>query len=555
MDAFLQSIEADAASTFETNTEEWQAARQVGAVAGQVAVYSDSAADCDAALHSGAGQVASPTAPLLVSVAEQYKDSPSAASAYSQLPVWGLSSSDMKKAAAEGTVEGSSSGLGTNSISWAGSFFGAPFYIAFWQNKDLVLFMLASNIDSDLSKKASTAENGRIGHLSVASVPASAPSASSAVAQPSRITCSLTSDSHPRVIAIASGTNSLALKSDGSVWAWGRGDKGQLGDGAFIDSNTPVRVGNLNCVTAIAAGSNHDLALRTDGSVWAWGGNTRGQLGDGPAANADKPVAVMGLGSGVVAIAAGDETSFALKSDGSVWAWGRSDRGQLGDGNTSDSAIPVPVSGLSTGVAAIAAGDDFSLVLKTDGSVWGWGNSFSGQLGTITDQPLLIPTAVHGLAPGVKAISAGEGHSLVLKADGSVWALGKNTSGELGNGTTRDASVPTRVVGFASGAIAVASGTDDDSLALKSDGSVWAWGWGAACQLGNGSSDDRHLATPVTGLRSGVTAIAAGSGGGLALKSDGSLWAWGTNNHGELGDGVTQPEGGSCVPVQVVGLG
>jgi alpha-tubulin suppressor-like RCC1 family protein len=135
-----------------------------------------------------------------------------------------------------------------------------------------------------------------------------------------------------------------------------------------------------------------------------------------------------------------------------------------------------------------------------------------------------------------------------------VLAWGKNTSGQLGNGTIRDTSVPTPVSGLGSGVIAVAVGRGDFSLALKSDGSVWAWGWGAAGQLGDGSSDDRHVPTPVTGLWNGVTAIAGGGFGGIALKSDGSVWAWGTNNHGELGNGITQPEGGSYVPVQVVGL-
>jgi alpha-tubulin suppressor-like RCC1 family protein len=265
-------------------------------------------------------------------------------------------------------------------------------------------------------------------------------------------------------------------------------------------------------------------------------------------------VAVNGLGAGVVAIAAGDQNSLALKSDGSVWAWGRNDRGQLGNGTSNDSEVPVPVSGLASGVIQIADGGDFSLALRTDGSVWGWGNNFSGQLGNATPETLNTPTPVKGLAAGVKAISVGEGHSLALLANGSVLAWGKNTSGELGNGTTKDTPVPTLVSGLGSGVIAVAVGRDDFSLALKSDGSVWAWGWGAAGQLGDGSSADRHVPTPVTGLRNGVTAIAGGGGGGLALKSDGSVWAWGTNNHGELGNGITQPEGGSYVPVEVVGL-
>jgi alpha-tubulin suppressor-like RCC1 family protein len=552
---FLESIRTDAANTFETNKQEWETAKLEGAVAAEVALYSDSETDCDAALKSGTGVISSPTAPLLISVAVQYSDAASAAKAYANRSIWGLSPSDMEKNPPEGTVQGVATGLGNNAIAWSGSIFGAPFNIALWQNRAFMVFMLALHIATDQAKGMWTAENARIRRLgSTSGQPSSPATAASRPARPSPISCSLTQESHPRVIAIASGTNSLALKSDGSVWAWGRGDEGQLGNGTRTDSNVPVRVANLNCVTAIAVGGNQGLALRTDGSAWAWGGNSRGQLGDGTGANSDTPVAVNGLGAGVVAIAAGDQNSLALKSDGSVWAWGRNDRGQLGNGTSNDSEVPVPVSGLASGVIQIADGGDFSLALRTDGSVWGWGNNFSGQLGNATPETLNTPTPVKGLAAGVKAISVGEGHSLALLANGSVLAWGKNTSGELGNGTTKDTPVPTLVSGLGSGVIAVAVGRDDFSLALKSDGSVWAWGWGAAGQLGDGSSADRHVPTPVTGLRNGVTAIAGGGGGGLALKSDGSVWAWGTNNHGELGNGITQPEGGSYVPVEVVGL-
>jgi alpha-tubulin suppressor-like RCC1 family protein len=555
MEPFLESIRTDAATTFDTNRQEWETAKLEGAVVAEVAVYSDSETDCDTALNPISGVISSPTAPLLVSVAVQYSDAVSAAKAYANRSIWGFSLSDIEKNPPEGTVRGAATGLGNSSLTWSGSIFGSPFNVALWQNRAFMAFMLALHIPTDQAKGMWRSENARITRLgSTSRQPSSPATAASRRARPSPINCSVTPESHPRVIAIASGTNSLALKSDGSVWAWGRGDKGQLGNGSRTDSNVPVRVANLNCVTAIAVGGNQCLALRTDGSVWAWGGNSRGQLGDGTGANSDTPVAVSGLGAGVVAIAAGYQNSLALKSDGSVWAWGRNDRGQLGNGTGNDSVVPVPISGLASRVIQIADGDDFSLALRTDGSVWGWGNNFSGQLGNATRENLNTPTPVKGLVASVKAIAVGEGHSLALLANGSVLAWGKNTSGQLGNGTIRDTSVPTPVSGLGSGVIAVAVGRGDFSLALKSDGSVWAWGWGAAGQLGDGSSDDRHVPTPVTGLWNGVTAIAGGGFGGIALKSDGSVWAWGTNNHGELGNGITQPEGGSYVPVQVVGL-
>ena len=555
MDQFLESIRTQDPSTYDANKEEWETAKQDGGVGAEVALYSDNKTNCDAAVSSGRGEIGSPTAPLLISVAVQYRDVAAAAKAYAEASIWGLNASGMKQNAPEGTLEGAATGLGNNSVAWFGAFFGAPFDVAIWQTRSLMLFMLAVNIANDRGKAVLHAENARIGRLGDASrqpFPSSTPSARRA--KPGPINCSMTSENKPRVIAVATGSNSLALKSDGSVWAWGRGDKGQLGNGSFADSNVPVRVADLNCVTAIAVGGNQDLALRADGSVWAWGGNSRGQLGDGTGANSDTPVAVAGLSAGVVAIAAGDQNSLALKSDGSVWAWGRNDRGQLGDGTANDSEVPVPVSGMTSGVKGIADGADFSLAMKNDGSVWGWGNNFSGQLGNAISETFNTPTLVKGLRTDVKAIAAGEGHSLALLTNGSVLAWGKNTSGELGNGTTQDTPVPTSVNGLDSAVVAVAVGRDDFSLALKSDGSVWAWGWGAAGQLGDGSANDRHVPTPVTGLGSGVIAIAGGGGGGLALTSDGSVWAWGTNNHGELGNRTTQPEGGSDIPVEVVGL-
>jgi alpha-tubulin suppressor-like RCC1 family protein len=265
-------------------------------------------------------------------------------------------------------------------------------------------------------------------------------------------------------------------------------------------------------------------------------------------------VAVNGLTTGVVAIGAGDENSVALKADGSVWAWGRNDRGQLGNGTNTDSDVPVLVSGLSSGVTAIADGRDFSLALKSDGSVWGWGNNFNSQLGNGTEETQeSTPTRVKGLGARVTAIAVGDVHSMALTSEARVWAWGSNRSGQLGDGSSRDSRMPVQV-SILSGVKAIAAGRSDDSLALMSDGSVWAWGWGAAGQLGNGTTTDRSVPIAVSSLARDVTAIAAGDFDNLALKSDGSVWAWGSNNHGELGDGVTQPEGGSNTPVAVIGL-
>ena len=182
--------------------------------------------------------------------------------------------------------------------------------------------------------------------------------------------------------------HTIALKSDGTVWAWGANQAGQLGDGTHIDNTDiihagiPVQVSSLSGVTAIAGGRDHTAALKSDGTVWAWGYNYYGQLGDGTTTNSYTPVQVSSL-SGVTAIAGGYYHTIALKSDGTVWTWGNNDIGQLGDGTTNNRLTPVQVSGLS-GVTAIAGGYSHTIALKSGGTVWAWGYNKDGQLGNVT---------------------------------------------------------------------------------------------------------------------------------------------------------------------------
>jgi len=245
-------------------------------------------------------------------------------------------------------------------------------------------------------------------------------------------------------IAVAAGNaHTVALKSDKTVWTWGDNAKGQLGNGnAGGNSNVPVPVSGLTDVIAIAAGNLHTVAVKSDGTVWAWGSNSTGQLGNGTTTDSNVPVQVSGLAH-VIAVAAGSSHTVALDSDGTVRAWGDNTYGQLGDGTNTQETTPVKVNDLSDAIA-VAAGSIHTAAVKTDGTVWAWGRNSNGQLGNGTTTDSNVPVQVSGLAH-VIAVAAGSSHTVALKTDDTIWAWGNNSNGQLGDGTTNQATIPVQV--------------------------------------------------------------------------------------------------------------
>ncbi|MBB6562173.1 alpha-tubulin suppressor-like RCC1 family protein [Acidovorax soli] len=354
------------------------------------------------------------------------------------------------------------------------------------------------------------------------------------------------------VAAIVVGADhTCALTTAGAVQCWGKNANGQLGDGSTTNKTTPQPVPGLaSGVAAIAAGIQHTCALTTAGAVQCWGGNADGQLGDGSTTNKTTPQPVTGLASGVAAIATGTYHTCALTTAGAMQCWGKNAYGRLGDGSTTNKSTPQPVTGLASGVAAIAAGGDHTCALTTAGAAQCWGYNFYGQLGDGSTTDKATPQAVTGLASGVAAIVAGDSHTCALTTAGAVRCWGYNDDGELGDGSTTQKSTPQPVAVLAGGVAATAPGIGH-SCALTTAGGVQCWGSNAQGQLGDGSTTSKTTPQPVPGLASGVAAIALGGGHTCALTTAGGVLCWGYNVAGQLGDGSTANK---TTPQPVTGL-
>jgi alpha-tubulin suppressor-like RCC1 family protein len=337
------------------------------------------------------------------------------------------------------------------------------------------------------------------------------------------------------VSASTGGSHSLALRSDGSLWAWGGNSDGQLGFGNLneYDQYSPQQVGNGHNWIAMAAGGDHNLALQANGRMYSWGRNSYGQLGNGNTNSYDTPQQVGG-DSTWADICAGSAHSLALKANGSLWAWGRNGNGQLGTGNTTDIYTPYHI-GNATDWMAIATGDSFSLALKANGTLWAWGRNDHGQLGQGNNTEQHSPQQV-GSDSVWTQVAAGGSHVLALKANGTLWAWGYNGHGQLGDGSTNDKLGPQQI-GNSHNWIAVSAGRDH-SYALAADGKVWSWGANDKGQLGQGNYTELHSPAVVSG-QTGVIQLFEGSQGEHAaiIKDNRSyVCLTGYNMHGQLGD-------------------
>ncbi|MFQ5717904.1 MAG: RCC1 repeat-containing protein [Acidobacteriota bacterium] len=371
-----------------------------------------------------------------------------------------------------------------------------------------------------------------------------------------------------RVTAIAAGDQfTLALTVAGEVWTWGDNTWGQLGDGTILDRLVPTPITGVVDVKALSAGGGHALALDVRGRIWAWGRNNRGQIGDGGTVARTLPVELFAGDPSrhCIEIAAGLQHSLGLDDHGLVLAWGADDSAQLGNGPvTGDQLLPVAVSPANGFLRAvhIAAGGEHSLALTARGRVYGWGADGEGQVGDGASLPAPareVPTVTAGITglPGATAIAAGHLHSAALLSNGSVAVWGSNLSGQVGNDSPVAASAPVVLPGVKMRGMLCAAAAWKQSYTLGGDGTIWAFGDNLEGQLGDGTATSRWKPRQVDGLTD-VIALSVNTSNVLGLRADGTVWAWGKNQSGQVGlppnTGWQCPSslpGNVCRPLQV----
>jgi len=341
-----------------------------------------------------------------------------------------------------------------------------------------------------------------------------------------------------------------------ALWMWGSNSSGQLGNNTVVNRSSPAQTitGGANWSQA-ACGYQHTACVKTDGTLWMWGGNSySGQLGDNTIVDRSSPVQTITGGTNWKQVACGYFHTAGVKTDGTLWLWGRNAYGELGIGNTGIKSSPVQtITGGAnwTQVSASSSFVGFSAGVKSDGTLWLWGFNGYGQLGDNTTVNKSSPVQTITGGTNWKQVSCGYGHVACVKTDGTLWLWGNNTIGQLGNNTTARRSSPVQTIAGGTNWKQVACG-QSHTAAVKTDGTLWLWGFNAFGQLGNNTTGSRS--SPVQTIAGGTNwkNVSCGSAHTACVKSDGALWLWGFNAFGQLGKNTT---GNRSSPVQTIAGG
>jgi len=338
-----------------------------------------------------------------------------------------------------------------------------------------------------------------------------------------------------------------------NLYSWGFNAQHQLGDGTKTSRISPSLVWtNYADWVFVTVGSSHTIALRANGTAWAWGYNVNGRLGISSLTRMEaSPVLVSGGFTDWISASAGHFHSLGLRANGTAWAWGYNSWGNLGDGTTSSRSSPVSVVGGFTDWVSVSGGIDsnHSCGIRANGTAWGWGINFNGQIGDGTTTGKSSPVSVVGGFTDWVFIKAGGNATSAIRANGTAWGWGTNSSGELGDGTTTGRSSPVSVVGGFTDWVSIAAGYRH-RIAVRANGTLWGWGNGASGVLGDNTTSNRSSPVSVVGGFTDWIFASAGRGHSAGIRSNGTLWAWGGNGAGQLGDNTITSRSS---PVSVVG--
>ena len=316
------------------------------------------------------------------------------------------------------------------------------------------------------------------------------------------------------VTTLSGGTNwkqvstgsqhTAAIKTDGTLWTWGQGSSGQLGDNSLTSKSTPVTTfaGGNGWKQVSAGGGNQTAAIKTDGTLWIWGSGVTGVLGNNSTTNVPTPVTTFAGGTNWKQVDCGDTCTAAIKTDGTLWIWGRNDFIQLGNNDTGDRSTPVTTFAGGTNWKQVSCRGVHTSAIKTDGTLWGWGSPSAGRLGTNDVSPnRSTPVTTFAGGNNWKQLDAGFFHTAAIKTDGTLWTWGVGTSGQLGDNTITSKLTP--VTTFAGGTNwKQVSGGRLHTIAIKTDGTLWTWGYGVNGRLGNNSTT--NVSIPVTTFAGGT---------------------------------------------------
>jgi alpha-tubulin suppressor-like RCC1 family protein len=324
---------------------------------------------------------------------------------------------------------------------------------------------------------------------------------------------------------VSSQLHSLAVRTNGTAWAWGRANYGILGDNSTVNKSSPVLIlGGFTDWCQLSGGTNHSLGVRTNGTAWGWGVKDSGEIGDNQTAvNRSSPVSVVGGFTDWCQVAAGINHSLGVRTNGTAWGWGQGGNGRLGNNSTADTSSPVSVVGGFTDWCQVSGGYKFSLAVRQNGTAWGWGYNVCGRLGNNTTVSTSSPVSVVGGFTDWCQVETGGGHSLGVRQNGTAWAWGRSCYGSLGDNTDVAKSSPVSVVGGFTDWCQVSAGYRH-SVGVRTNGTAWAWGQGNNGQLGNNATDNKSSPVSVVGGFTNWCQISAATRGSgnvtLAISSE-----------------------------------